>query len=132
VPNNTGTAISSFDTVKANVGSITYASGVFTIGVAGVYSMFCTVRWMPKIDTASNISRRRVYFQVNGTDVITGINDNMLQSGESLNAETYTTATGQRHFAAGDTVQVLVFQTTGSTLGLTVDSGAEFGITRIA
>ena len=130
VPAATNTHIASFNVGISTVGNIGYSLGVFTPTVAGVYAISCTVKWLAFAGSPTSISRRRVYLQVNGTDIEDGINDIMASTTDSLNADATNSVTTQVSLAAGDAVRAYVYQSTGTTLSLA--PGARFSITRIA
>ena len=135
VPNSVGTAISSWGLTTSTVGTINTSGGALSPTVSGVYLFTYTAKWDPKADvaggTSSSVTRRRVYLQVNGSDIPDGINEQLTVGGDSLNTEVYVTGTGTLKLTAGDSVQPMLFQSTGASGGLTVGA-AMFSLTRIA
>lgn len=101
-------------------GSITYASGVFTVVNAGVYQWNGTVTWAAPSGTPA-AHQRHIGVMVNGNGsayiVTPGRDINHVPSGITVGFN--HSSTGCLNLNAGDTVQLFVYHNAGSNQTLT-------------
>lgn len=122
--NSTGESIPSgaltpltYDTVSFNVGALysTSSTDRLTAPVAGKYLMIATARW-----DNNTAGRRLLFFQLNGSNANQLARDSVSPNNSSTFGPEQNVETVYQ-LAAGDYVQVIAYQDSGSTLSVEYD-----------
>lgn len=112
--------ITTVNTVVYNKGGIAYTTGIYTVNVTGLYRWEGTVNWAAAALSSVGPGRRRIQVRVDGVKTNDGIDDEMLETGQSLNSNKVQSSGGTIALTSGQTVQMGVFQSSGNPLSLEI------------
>ena len=120
VPHDSLTAVTGFTAMKYNEGGGTYANGVYTIPVSGLYLVSAGVYWNNGFSGTELMALRRNNLRI------------ALASGDGVPTSFTREAATVARFDAGDTVGVQVYQASGSARTLALSAfTSHFSVTLI-
>jgi hypothetical protein len=115
VPDSTLTTITGWTDAESSRGMGSYTAGIRTISLGGFYQINSQISYLPGA-TAAGLRMSRLH--VNGSVVAYGVATPTSTQDVSISVEW----AGTLH--AGDTVQIVAYQTQGSTLNIQTSQGA--------
>lgn len=109
---------------SVNAADLPHAAGIITAQVAGQYAWSITGEWNAVAGAnGTAVGRRRLFLRLNGAAHYDGFTDDMPGDNDSLNSAIRQSSGGIVKLAAGDTLQVSAFNSTGTNMVLAASVG---------